>query len=310
MQPRAHAFVTGLFVLAIAALGAFSSLWLSGKHEVVKRFTVVSTASVSGLNRSAPVRFRGVQVGEVKSIAFNPKDPREILIGIEVGADTPLTTDAFAQLAIQGLTGLSAIELSTEGKSQEMLSTSNGNPARIVMRPSFFESVTNSGQKLIEQANHVADRVLQLLGPQNQKSFAESLGNIANATERLESILAEARPAIVELPRIARSIEDVLGEAKLLGGKLNGLSDETKEQVARTQEVAQNLKQLAVNLDSFRAQAQGSTLPQLQETLFDLSRASSSLHTLSESLKRAPQSVLTGPPPKRPGPGEPGWRGK
>jgi phospholipid/cholesterol/gamma-HCH transport system substrate-binding protein len=111
MERRSHAIATGLFVLLLtAALGAVVA-WFQGDHGEHVSYTVVATNGVPGLNLKAPVKLHGLEVGKVADIAFDPKDPRQVLVTIDVEKRAPLTVSTFARLGYQGITGLSFIDM-------------------------------------------------------------------------------------------------------------------------------------------------------------------------------------------------------
>ena len=58
-----------------------------------------------------PVRFHGVDVGTVKSIALDPADPRLVQVDIRLRKETPVKTDTKATLKLKGITGVVFIEL-------------------------------------------------------------------------------------------------------------------------------------------------------------------------------------------------------
>ena len=69
------AFVVGAVVLSVAALLIFSG----GKVLTKKAFYVMYfDSSVNGLNIGAPVKFKGVQIGEVTNISSCRKRPESV----------------------------------------------------------------------------------------------------------------------------------------------------------------------------------------------------------------------------------------
>jgi len=66
---------------------------------------------VSGLAIGDPVKFRGVDVGNVKSIAVEADDPRLVRVDVSVRKDAPIKTDTKASLRLKGITGVVFVEL-------------------------------------------------------------------------------------------------------------------------------------------------------------------------------------------------------
>ena len=58
-----------------------------------------------------PVKFRGVDVGTVKSIRIDPDNSRLVLVEVRLRKETPVKTDTRASLVMKGITGVVFIEL-------------------------------------------------------------------------------------------------------------------------------------------------------------------------------------------------------
>jgi phospholipid/cholesterol/gamma-HCH transport system substrate-binding protein len=84
MENRSHALLAGLFTIVLAASLVVAAAWLGGREGPRVPYVIVSKVGVGGLNREAAVRYRGVEVGRVESIRFDPEDRRQILIDIGV----------------------------------------------------------------------------------------------------------------------------------------------------------------------------------------------------------------------------------
>ena len=119
MENRAHALAAGLFVVAITALLIAMTLWLTRDTANMKTYDMVSREAVTGLQVEAPVRFKGVSVGRVTSIGFDPKQRSNVLITVAINDSAPITQSTFATLAFQGVTGLSYVQLDDAGRSTD-----------------------------------------------------------------------------------------------------------------------------------------------------------------------------------------------
>ena len=129
MENRAYALAAGAFVLLLGAALVAGVLWLNRDERVGGApYEVTTTRAVSGLKVEAPVRYRGVDVGKVESIRFDPSEPGRVVIGITVDPATPLTRSTYAQLGFQGVTGLSFVQLDDDGAERQPLATAAGAP--------------------------------------------------------------------------------------------------------------------------------------------------------------------------------------
>ena len=73
MENQSHSLVAGLFVIVLIIAAIVGAVWLGQtKGPKLLALDLVTRHSVVGLKAAAPVRYRGVNIGRVDSIAFNP----------------------------------------------------------------------------------------------------------------------------------------------------------------------------------------------------------------------------------------------
>lgn len=307
MEKRAYAIAAGLFTVLLAVAVFFTAQWLTGGTVAREPYDVVSGFPVTGLNPRAAVRFRGVEVGRVEAIRLNPKDQQEILVRIQVDDNVKLTKSTFGQLGFQGVTGIAHVQLEDDGSSQEVLKSSRGSPARIPMRPSFVQQLSESGQDLLASVNETAQRINTLLGPPNQEAVSRLLERLAAAAGRIETLAADLEPAARALPGVLSDTETVLKRADTLLGRMAG-------EGGAMDQVARSAGQIGATADRVGSSAErvGDTMaedvaPQILRTTRDLSRSSRNMDRLVRSLEDDPRSVVFGRSPPAPGPGEPGF---
>ncbi len=113
METDRHYFIEGLFIIGFAVAAAFFAVWLGspGNHDDVI-YRIRFPESVSGLSVGDPVKYRGIDVGTVKSMSIDPDNSRLALVDVRLRKETPVMTDTRASLALKGLTGTVFIELS------------------------------------------------------------------------------------------------------------------------------------------------------------------------------------------------------
>ena len=91
MENKSHALAAGLFVVVLTALVIGISLWLGRDNTTYTKYELATAESVSGLQLQAPVRYKGVPVGKVRSIEFDPEKNGNVLIVIAVSAERSIT---------------------------------------------------------------------------------------------------------------------------------------------------------------------------------------------------------------------------
>lgn len=328
MENRAYALAAGLFTLLLGIGVAATALWFSGKTITTNNYVLVSRYAVTGLNLQAPVRYRGVAVGKVVSIDFDPHEPRSILVGITAKTGTPLTKGTYAQLGSQGVTGLSYVILDDDGSKPEPLTAEGDKPARIEVRPSFIDSVSASGQEMINNFNQVAKRVNMLLSEENQRQLASTLRNLDRASGKVAALAASLEPAAKALAPAVKAIEPAVkaiepavkaiepamkalpalaADAGAAFRRADTLFANLNQRVESFERAAKSAEHFSIQGVAVSEAMLDESLPRLNALLEDLQRSSRALERLLNEVSDQPQSIVFGRNPPPPGPGEPGF---
>jgi phospholipid/cholesterol/gamma-HCH transport system substrate-binding protein len=307
MENRAYALAAGFFVLVLGIALVAGVLWLNRDERVGGLpYVVTTTRAVSGLKVEAPVRYRGVDVGKVETIRFDPTEPGRVLIGISVDPDTPLTRGTYAQLGFQGVTGLSFVQLDDDGAMRQPLATAADLPARIPMRPSLFDTA----EELVTAFGEIADRLNGLLAHDNQKVLIGTLASIDDAAAQARKLAENLEPAATSLAPLLADMRAAVNDARGAVKRAEVMVESMTSLAAKYEEHAPALGQVGNNADDVGATARAindGTLPRLNTLADELHREVRVLDRLLSGLADQPDSLVFGPPPQRPGPGEAGF---
>jgi phospholipid/cholesterol/gamma-HCH transport system substrate-binding protein len=89
METRINYMLVGLFVIVASCGLVVAGFWLSIglSQKQFSTYVVYLDESASGLNVKSPVKYNGVQVGNVGTIKLDNKDPNrvEVFLNIEKG---------------------------------------------------------------------------------------------------------------------------------------------------------------------------------------------------------------------------------
>ena len=307
MENRAYALAAGLFVLVLGVALVAAVLWLNRDERVGGVPYIVSTTrAVSGLKVEAPVRFRGVDVGKVETIRFDPAEQGRVLIGITVAEGTPITRGTYAQLGFQGVTGLSFIHLDDDGGKRELLATNPEMPGSIPLRPSLFDS----SEGLVNAFGEVAERINRLLADDNQKVLIGTLARLDAASANAAKLAASLEPGAKALAPLLADTRAAVNDAREAVRNASQMVTAMTALAAKLEERSAALGQLGDNAADVGATARAlndETLPRLNALADELRREARTLDRVLTGLADQPQSVVFGPPPRRPGPGETGF---
>lgn len=302
MESRAHALAAGIFTLVLGLACAFAVFWLSGQREATSEYVLVTQGSVSGLNTQAQVRFRGIRAGKVQDIELDPKDPRNILITINVNADLPVTKGTTARLNYQGVTGLASVLLEDKGDNPEPLVGTGDEPPRIALQPNFMDSLGENASALMAQMRQVADRTNALLSEQNVKRISQTLANVETASAGLSG-------SMKDLPQVMASLKQALNEENMK--KLSMTLANMEKASGEAAPLLASLQGVSKRLDALLAESGGeitqTTLPRLNVLLQELSVNSRQMSRLLDQIEESPNMLIFGREARRPGPGEAGF---
>jgi phospholipid/cholesterol/gamma-HCH transport system substrate-binding protein len=309
MENKSHALLAGLFTITLLVAAVFIGLWFNRDRTEYVPYQIATKLSIPGLNPQAAVRYRGLDVGKVDDIAFDPQAAGQILVKISVRPDTPITQSTFATLGYQGVTGIAYVQLDDDGSKPVKLDSSPERIARIEMRPSLFDQLQIRGLAILQQTEEVAKRVNNLLQPANQEAMLAAFDNIGRAAAQLESIPRQLQPTLARLPTLTAQAQQTLGSLNTMSRDAGGL---LRNLDRLTTGLQQPQGTLAAITDS--AQRVGAVADRLEyETLplaTDVRTSLRSLNRALDNLSERPQSVLFGAPELAPGPGEPGFDSK
>jgi len=272
-------------------------------------YAVTTTRAVSGLRVEAPVRFRGVDVGKVERIGFDPAEPGRVVVGITVDPGTPVTRGTFAQLGFQGVTGLSFIALDDGGANREPLATSAEAPAQIPLRPSLLDS----GEGLIGAFGEVAERINQLLAEENRRVLIGAIARIDTASAKAAKLADGLEPAVAGLAPLLADSRAAVNEARAAVGRaaemvaaMTSLATKLEERSAALARIGDDAADVGTAARALRDE----TLPRINALAEELRHEARVLDRVLTGLADQPNSLVFGLPPRRAGPGEAGFDGR
>ena len=304
MENRAHALATGLFVLMLGVTLAVVLWWFSGSREPTRDYLLESRGSVTGLSLEGQVRYRGIAAGKVTDIRIDSNDPRKILVAIRIREDLPITQGTRARLGYQGVTGIAYVQLDDRGENPAPLVPNDDEPPRIPLEPGLVDQLTDSTLDAVKRIKIVADQLTQFFNDEN-------LGRLKHALERLESATVGIDRTFADAPATLAAIRAVLRRLSATLANLEQASDGVAPVIEEARGLMLRLQRMADTLDAAANTAgeglAGTTLPQLNELLRELTVTSRRFGSLVEEIQASPQMLVVGRSRHPPGPGEDGF---
>jgi phospholipid/cholesterol/gamma-HCH transport system substrate-binding protein len=327
METRANNLLVGSFVLLILVGTAVFFLWLA-KFQFdaeFSRYDVHFQGSVSGLKIGSSVELNGILVGEVIDIHIDPEQVENVIVTIEVPAETPVRENTVASLQIKGLTGGITVQLAGGTQDAPTLQPKPGEKrAVIASQASSFEQLLEDAPELLQSLQILIGRASALLNEENQASFAQSLRNVsamtgalAARTDDIETLFADASQTMANLrdasdalkttagtinssvarnePEIAGLVDDLRATAKTINTtvtrsepKVGGLVDDLRA-------TAKTMTQVANEVEALVAENRAPLRDFTGEGLYELTNFLSEARALIDGLNRVTTQVERDP---------------
>lgn len=314
MENRSHALMTGFFTIALLVAAVLFGVWFNRDRVERVPYLIATSLSVPGLNPQAAVRYRGLEVGKVDAIDFNPGVAGQILIHLSVDTDTPITKTTFATLGYQGVTGIAYVQLDDKANGSALMPTSAANPSRIELRAGLLDQLETRGLKILEQTEQVVAKVNGLLTPDNQKTILGAFDDVSQAAKEFGAIPKQLAPTLAKLPELTGQVQRSLASIDSAGNDVSNVARTWTALGANLQAPGGAIDKLTGTVDrvglSIEAITSGVELEALPHIIELTDETRSSMRVLKrtmEGLNERPQSILFGAPTVPPGPGEAGF---
>ncbi|MDP3307249.1 MlaD family protein [Methylotenera sp.] len=315
MENRAYAIAVGIFTLVLGIGLVFAYWWISGSQQARTAYTVSSQLPVTGLSPEAAVKFRGVDVGKVIDISIDPSSQTTVMINIAVAQNLKLTSEAYAELRRQGLTGLAYIDLNDESINLTALPAGSIIP----LRPTLVDELMSKGSELTAQLETLLRNSSQFTASANQFLTKIDIQKLNKTIENFEKASEKALPAIDSATNMFNNANKMVSDKNQvqLAQTLETMQqtfDATKPLIDELSLTAKKFHhttdQFEISTNQVANTLSNETLPQLHALTQNMNRSTIRFNQLIDVLQDNPQSILFGKPALPAGPGEEGFTDK
>ncbi|MBX3327073.1 MAG: MlaD family protein [Nitrospira sp.] len=320
MEPKVNYILVGSFVAFLGAMILAGILWL-GKSDYrgsYDRYEAYMTESVAGLSVDSSVKYRGVDVGRVKTITLRPDNPEEVLLTLDIVRGTPVKTDTIAVLETQGLTGLATINLTGGSREAPSLQAQAGQTYPVIRTgPSLFARLDKTASRLLSEeglAQLLADLdlaakgVAKVLDEDNRTTLTKTIKDLADVAQTIASHKTQIEQSV---NGAARSAENLARLTTSLNAQvpplLAGITKSVSAMDVATEELAKTTKTVGAVVNEARPELQQftkRTLPEAGQLVTELRQLTSTLTRVARELEREPSSLVFGRKTPSRGPGE------
>lgn len=301
MENRSHVIAAILFILILGGGAAAAYFWLAAGDDASRDIEIRTDLSVGGISTGTQVMFKGLKVGHVETVGFAPDNAYLVRIIFKVRPSVPLNASSYAQLSSQGITGLNNITLYTPSSTAPALSHKHDGMPTLPLRPGLLDTLENRGKAILAKTSTILDQLQTLTGGNNLRHISHTLAQVDTATRQLAQVEKQLRPVLAQLPKLAGHIDDTLADAQKL-------MQQAEPAIGQIQKAAQEATHLGKSGDQVMQNLNRQLLPHIEKLSRQLDDTARKIQDLTTELSNQPQSLLTGPPKRRPGPGEPGFK--
>jgi phospholipid/cholesterol/gamma-HCH transport system substrate-binding protein len=312
MESRSHALLAGAFTLVLLAAVLLIALMINRDRTTLTEYEIVSSTAVSGLTQQSPVRYQGVPVGTVQSLSFDPNVPGRVRIRIGVAPTTPVTSATWAELGVQGVTGLANIDLRDDGSSHVRLTRQGDALPVIPLRPGLFERLSQGGGNIVGNLDRISGQLAVLLSDQNVQALQSALQDAATVSASLKDASTQLRPMVARIGPLVDTLTETARQAQGTARDISALAQQARVAVARLDApdgplavATRSLREIAYAA----SRLSNDTLPAVSGMANQVSATARNLSSTVRRVGDTPQSIIFGAPPPRPGPGEAGFEG-
>jgi phospholipid/cholesterol/gamma-HCH transport system substrate-binding protein len=310
MENRSHALMTGVFTIALLVAAVLAGLWFNRDRSEMRPFEIVTTESIPGLNPQATVRYRGLEVGRVDDIIFDPRVTGQILIKLSVDTNTPVTTTTFASLGYQGVTGIAFLQLDDDRTGSPLLQSSKERVARLPLRPGLLDQIEKRGLAILEKTEHITASLDKLMSPENQQTIIGAFDNIGKTAAAYGELPKRLQPALDKLPALADRLDKAAASVDTVATSANSMVHNYDNLATTLQAPGGPINRLTSaigSLEGVTSDLEMQTLPHLTAMTDEAKASLRAVKRTANSLSDRPQSILFGSPNAQPGPGEAGF---
>ncbi|MFQ5972004.1 MAG: MlaD family protein [Alphaproteobacteria bacterium] len=240
MEIRANYLVVGGFVLVLVAGMVAFVLWLAKIQFDAEfaRYDVRFSGNVTGLRMGSSVSYRGIPVGEVIDVRIDPERIQEVVVTIEVPANTPVLEDTVATLQLQGITGAVDVLLTGGTQGAQPLAAKPGEKYPVISsRQSGLQQVFEGAPELVASLNVLVARATAIMGPENQRTLGETLDNLSVFTAALADRSDDIQLLLNDAAGTMANLRDATAALERLANQLSVSSQSTLEAIEEAADV-------------------------------------------------------------------------
>lgn len=308
METKVNYVVVGLFALLLSAAMVAGVLWLSAGKQynmVFDTYVAYMNESVSGLNLNARVKYRGVEVGQVRLISLDKTNPEQVRLEFAIERGIPIKQDTIATLKSQGLTGIAFIELSGGSSASPLLEPKRLPPYPVIRTgASLMGRLDNALSSLLNNLNKTTENLNALLDEENRMVLKHTLADVSVLTRTLASHKAEVDKSLSNASLTLENAAQISAQLPQLIEKVGRATEALEKMAKDTSRASVSVRKTMDDVGPDAKRFANDGLPELERMMVSLREMMTSLQRVTEQIEQNPGVLLRGREARQRGPGE------
>lgn len=211
MEIHARYIWVGLLTFIAILATIWYILWISASKDGASQslYDIYFSQNIAGLQEGSAVLLRGVPVGRVMSIRFDPKHAEQVRVRIQVTSTAPVRQDSIATIEPQGITGLANIQITGGSPNSPYLRPFDSNDVPVITAgTSRFEEILSAVPNILVTTTTILNKINDVINESNINKIENILKNVDSTVENLarqkhaiNAFLFETTQAFIEFKR-------------------------------------------------------------------------------------------------------------
>ncbi|MEI6456505.1 MAG: MlaD family protein [bacterium] len=231
MKIRKEVKVGIIFVIATAVL-IWGLMYLKGLELFKRHQTFIAVYDhVNGLVAANPISIKGLKVGQVKKLYFDPRNPAKIIVELYIDGDYPIPKNSYARIFSSDLLGGKEVEINL-GDTNVL--ARSGDTLKSITEATLGEEVNRQllplkkkAENLISSIDTVATIVQEVLNKNTRNNLVqaiehvkEALQNLAHTTYNIDTLVSTQRN---HLAAIITNVESISANLRQNNDKITNI---------------------------------------------------------------------------------------
>ncbi len=254
---------------------------------------------VNGMQEASPVLIRGVKVGTVTAIEFDPQKSDKVALCLTVQRKYAIPRNSLAKMVSSSIMGGKSIEIEL-GNGSEVLES--GDTILSSATPDMMESLSSQMNPILERVTTLADELtttlegVNMIVEQNADNIKGLTTHLNSIASNIDNILGEEREGLKQTLKGVEEFSTALGRnSERMDSLMTNLA--TFSERLASAEVVENLDRTLADLNALLSGMESGegTLGQLakDKALYDnLASASENLSRLLQDLREHPSRYV------------------